>query len=155
MGAEVKTQANLKELRLDKFVREEETTFKADWSLVWKPMMISIPLVIIEAFLLPVIGVSDVVSKVAPVVISITPPVIVAISYRLRQTITNQTQAEKDASIFYLYDYDLHILFQSELEETINLLTKNNKKVVFIVDQTQQNSTRKGQTGDRKSEVII
>ena len=75
VAAEVKTQANLKELRLDKFVREEETTFKADWSLVWKPMTISIPLAITAAFLLPVIGVSDVVSKVAPVVISITPPV--------------------------------------------------------------------------------
>jgi hypothetical protein len=133
VAAEVKTQANLKELTLDKFVREEKTTFKTDLSFVAKTMTISVPSAIAAAFLLPLIGIYNSISNLIPVVISITPPGI-AISRQLTKTVTNQTQNERDASIFYLYDYDLSTL-QSELEEAINELTKNRHKVIFIIDE--------------------
>jgi len=144
VASEVKTQENLKELVLDKFIHEKEITAKADLSLVSKAMAISVPSALAAAFLLPYTGINDAVAKILPVVVSITPPGLAA-SWQIKRTTTTQTEAEKDASIYYLYDYDLSTL-QSELEDTIDKLRENHYKVVFVIDELDKLTENKVQS---------
>jgi hypothetical protein len=133
VAKEVKTQSNLKEIELEKYLLEKQATYNINWSLVAKTTAISLCSALAAAFSLPLTGLPEVVTRIVPIVISITPPSIV-MSWQVKKTTTNQTEAEKNASIYYLYDYDISTL-QSELEETIRKLTENNYKVIFVIDE--------------------
>ena len=104
-----------------------------NWSVVAKTTAISLSSALVSAFSLPIIGASELLTRIIPLIISIIPPSL-AMSLQVTKTTTNQTEAEKNASIYYLYDYDISTL-QSELEETIRALAKHNWKVIFVIDE--------------------
>ena len=132
VAKEVKTQSNFKEMEIEKYLIEKQSTYTMDWSLVATTTALSVFSGITVAYFLPK-ELPETLTQILPIIISVIPPSI-AMSWQVRKITTNQTEAEKNASIYYLYDYDLSTL-QAELEEVIRKLTENNYKVIFIIDE--------------------
>ncbi len=133
IAKDIVTQSNSKGLELEKYLQTEESVYQFSWSIIAKTVVASISFAAITAFFLPLMGVPEVPTKIISIISSVVPPT-VAMSWTIKKTRTNRTESEKNASICYLYDYDLSTL-QSELEETIRTLTDSKLKVVFIIDE--------------------
>jgi hypothetical protein len=133
VAREVRTESNLKETDLERYLLEKQATYEMNLSDLVKTTAISVSSALIAAFSLPIIKAPELLTQIAPIIIGITPQSIV-MSWQVKKTMTNQREAEKNASIYYLYDYDISTL-QSELEETIRVLTQNNWKVIFVIDE--------------------
>jgi tetratricopeptide (TPR) repeat protein len=73
-------------------------------------------------------------NDILPVLISIIPPAVKSISMELKYTSIKERAEETKDSLYYRYDYEVSTL-QSELEETLQLLSKNHVKVIFVVDE--------------------
>ena len=138
VAKEVRKETNLKELEQERYSRERKSTFQISGSVVYILVTgISFALAVMAAFFnITLPGVPDELNEIIPVLIGVIPPLI-TVSWQINKTATQRNEAEKDASIYYLYDYDISTL-QSELEQTLFKLLNNNYKkykVIFVIDE--------------------
>lgn len=133
VARKVTEEAKLNEEALLKYRLEKAATFQIGWKSVINSVAVSISLAVIGALFLPLTGIPAIWAQVLPAVISIAPPTI-AMSWQIKKSTTNESKAEQNAGIYYLFDYDLSTL-QSELEETLRRLTRNHYKVIFVIDE--------------------
>lgn len=130
VAKEVRQVTNLKQLEQEKYRLEREKNFQVKLELVGTTI-VSFLLAILTAFY-PLTQI-EVFNRILSVLVGTIPPA-AAISWQVRKTLTNERDIEKEASIYYLHDYDISTL-QSELEETLHKLLENNYKVIFIIDE--------------------
>ena len=88
IATEVKTQSNLKELALDKYLKETETKSSINWLSVAKVLIVSFPLALGVAFLLPNEGI---LTKIVPLLIS-SLPAAVTMYWQRRKISTNSNR---------------------------------------------------------------
>lgn len=130
VAAKATEEASNLESTLQKYRLEKEVNIQMDWKLVATTVATSLSLGLVTAFSLPETGT---LSKMLPVVISTVPPSI-AMTWQIKKTTANESNAEQNAKRYYLFDYDLSTL-QSDLEEILRtqipdyIKEKTNEKI--------------------------
>ncbi len=133
VAKEVRSETSLKELEQERYHLQKERSLELTGNLFGTTIAVS-SFIAVAVAIFPITGIEEL-NRILPAVIGIVPPA--AISWKVKKTTEDQTEAERKASTYYLYDYDLGTL-QSELEETLLKLKQNDYKkykVVFVIDE--------------------
>ena len=129
IATEVRKVINLEELEKQSKIAEKQITINFN---IEKLLGIGASFVVAVVIALAPI-VQGVLNSIIALLTAIVPSVI-AMSWQYKRSTSLENKNEKTDTLYFRHDYDTNTL-QSELEDKLRQLAKNNFKVVFVIDE--------------------